>query len=147
MEKVSIQEASRRLNLSQTSIREYARKGELKASKEPGPNGRSMWMIELPEDDWTDQTKVTYMELQKSFSHWWWPTAARSGYAHYVDNVGIEETVPVFLCGLISDNIWVTKELYQDEYCPECIEKVESALASDELLERFRNHRNRLGQR
>ena len=104
-------------------------------------------MIELPEDDWTDQTKVTYMELQKSFSHWWWPTGARSGYAHYVDNVGIEETVPVFLCGLISANIWVTKELYKDEYCPECVEKVESALASDELLERFRSHRNRLGQR
>jgi len=147
MEKVSIQEASRRLNLSQTSIREYARKGDLKASKEPGPNGRSMWMIELPEEGWEDPTKVIYMELQKSFSHWWWPTGERSGYAHYVDNVGIEETVPEFLCGLISANIWVTKELYKDEYCPECVEKVESALASDELLERFRNHRNRLGQR
>ena len=147
MEKVSIQEASRRLNLSQASIREYARKGELKASKEPGPKGRSMWMIELPEEGWEDPTKVTYLELQKSFSHWWWPTATRSGYAHYVDNVGIEETVPVFLCGLISENIWVTKELYEDEYCPECVEKVESALASDELLERFRNHRHRLGQR
>ena len=58
MEKVSIQEASRRLNLSQTSIREYARKGDLKASKEPGPNGRSMWMIELPEEGWEYPTKV-----------------------------------------------------------------------------------------
>ena len=147
MEKVSIQEASRILNLSQATIREYARKGDLKASKEPGPNGRSMWMIELPGEGWVDQDKENYMELQKSFSHWWWPTAARSGHAHYVDNVGIEETVPVFLCGLISENIWVTKELYENEYCPECVDIVEEALASDELLDRFRNHRGRLGIR
>ena len=49
MEKLSIQDASYRLNLSQADIRECIRNGELKASREAGPAGRR-WMVELPED-------------------------------------------------------------------------------------------------
>ena len=143
MEKVSILEASRRLNLSQTEVRQYIREGEFKATREPGPSGRLVWVVELPEDGWTDNVKQTYHKLQETFSHWWWPTGEQSGYAHYVEDLGIEETIPLFLCGLISENIWVVSELSEDQYCPECISVVESALASNELVERFRAYRKK----
>ena len=152
MEKVSIQEASRRLNISQASIRQYIRDGEFKAAREPGPNGRLAWMVELPEDGWMDDAKSTLDQLQKAFeayasggtfSHWWWPTGERSGHAHYVEDLGIEETIAQFLCGLITDNIWLTSNLSEDEYCPECIAAVEAVLTSDELVERFRTFRKR----
>ena len=152
MEKLSILEASRRLNLSQTSIRQYIRDGELKATREPGPNGRLAWVVELPEDGWMDDTKSSLQQLQETFeaytsggtfSHWWWPTGDRRGHAHYVQDLGIEETIPLFLCGLISDNIWFVSDLSEDEYCPECIVAVEAALTSDELVERFRAFRKK----
>ena len=156
MEKVSILEASRRLNLSQASIRQYIRDGELKASREPGPAGRMAWVVELPEEGWADGTKSSLDQLQQAFeayaaggtfSHWWWPTADRSGHAHYVEDLGIEETIAQFLCGLISDNIWLTTELAENEYCPECIAAVEAALTSEELVERFRAFRKRNRQK
>ena len=153
MEKLSILEASRRLNLSQAEVRQYIRDGELKAAREPGPSGRLAWVVELPEEGWMDGTKSTLGQLQEAFeaytgggvtfSHWWWPTVERSGHAHYVHDLGIEETIPQFLCGLISDSIWVASELSEDEYCPECIAAVEAALSSDELVERFRAFRKK----
>jgi hypothetical protein len=156
MEKISILEASRRLNLSQAEIRQYIRDGELKGAREPGPNGRLAWVVELPEVGWTDGTKSSLEQLQKTFetytsggtfSHWWWPTGDRSGHAHYVQDLGIEETIAQFLCGLVSDNIWFVSELAEDEYCPECITAVEAALTSDELVERFRAFRKNNRQR
>ncbi len=152
MEKVSILEASRRLNLSQAEVRQYIRDGELKATREPGPSGRLAWVVELPEEGWKDDTKSSLQQLQETFesyasgvtfSHWWWPTGDRSGHAHYVGDLGIEETIPRFLCGLIGDNIWVASELSEDEYCPECITAVEAALTSNELVERFRAFRKK----
>ncbi len=152
MEKVSILEASRQLNLSQAEVRQYIRDGELKATREPGPSGRLAWVVELPEEGWKDDTKSSLQQLQETFesyasgvtfSHWWWPTGDRSGHAHYVGDLGIEETIPRFLCGLISDNIWVASELSEDEYCPECITAVEAALTSNELVERFRAFRKK----
>ena len=120
MEKVSILEASRRLNLSQAEVRQYIRAGELKGTREPGPSGRLAWVVELPEEGWKDDTKSSLQQLQETFesyasgvtfSHWWWPTGDRSGHAHYIGDLGIEETIPLFLCGLISENIWVVSEL------------------------------------
>ena len=153
MEKLSILEASRRLNLSQAEVRKYIRDGELKATREPGPSGRLAWVVELPEEGWTDDTKSSLDHLQEAFeaytaggitfSHWWWPTGERSGHAHYVQDLGIEETIPQFLCGLISESIWVAPKLAEDEYCPECIGAVEAALTSDELVERFRAFRKK----
>ncbi len=152
MEKVSILEASRRLNLSQAEVRRYIRDGELKAAREPGPSGRLAWVVELPEEGWQDNTKSSLQRLQETFetytsggtfSHWWWPTGDRSGHAHYIGELGIEETIPLFLCGLISENIWVVSELSENEYCPECITAVEAALTSNELVERFRDFRKK----
>ena len=153
MEKVSILEASRRLNLSQATIRQYIRDGELKAAREPGPSGRLAWVVELPEEGWIDDTKSSLDQLQEAFesytgggvtfSHWWWPTVERSGHAHYIQDLGIEETIPLFLCGLISESIWVASKLCEEEYCPECIVAVEAALTSNDLVERFRAFRNR----
>jgi len=156
MEKVSILEASRRLNLSQAQIRQYIRDGELNATREPGPSGRLAWVVVLPVEGWVDDTKSSLAQLQKTFeaytsgvtfSHWWWPTGDRSGHVHYIGDLGIEETIPQFLCGLISDNIWVASNLSEDKYCPECIAAVEAALTSDELVERFRAFRRNKGQR
>ena len=156
MERVSIQEASRRLNISQARVRQYIRDGELKAAREPGPSGRLAWVVELPEEGWTDGTKSSLDQLQQAFetyaaggtfSHWWWPTGDRSGHAHYVEDLGIEETIAQFLCGLITDNIWLTSNLSEDEYCPECITAVEAALTSDDLVERFRAFRKRNSQK
>ena len=152
MEKVSILEASRRLNLSQASIRQYIRDGELKAAREPGPSGRLAWVVELPEEGWIDNTKSSLMGIQEAFeayasggtfSHWWWPTGDRSGHAHYVEDLGIEETIPLYLCGLISESIWAASKLSEDEYCPECVAVVEAALTSVELVERFRVFRSK----
>ena len=156
MEKVSILEASRRLNMSQAEVRQYIRDGELKGAREPGPNGRLAWVVELPEEGWMDGTKSSLHQLQETFeaytsgitfSHWWWPTGDRSGHAHYVGDLGIEETIPHFLCGLISDNIWVISELSEDEYCPECIAAVEASLTSNELVDRFRAFRKKNSQK
>ena len=51
MEKLTIQDASRRLNISQRDVREYIRSGELKAERDPdSEHGRGL--VERPGDDW-----------------------------------------------------------------------------------------------
>ena len=59
MERVSILEASRLLNISQASVRQHIRDGNLKAYRESGPQGNS-WMVELPDDDWIDSQKDSF---------------------------------------------------------------------------------------
>ena len=120
MERVTIQEASHRLNLSQAEIRRYIREGRLEASREGGPAGRT-WLVELPEEGWLDDDKARYQEMARGMPLWWWPTEARTGYAHYIIDVGIEETVPVFLCGLESENLWAVTNLTEDMCCPTCL--------------------------
>ena len=122
MERVTIQEASYRLNLSQAEIRRYVREGRLQASREGGPRGRT-WLVEMPEEGWLDDDKARYSEMAKGMPLWWWPTETKSGIAHYVIDVGIEETVPVFLCGLMSENIWEVTDLTEDKCCPDCLQK------------------------
>lgn len=120
MERVSIIEASRRLNIPQASVRQYIRDGKLKASRESGPQGNG-WMVELPEDGWLDTEKESFLQMAKQMSPWWWPTAARTGQVHYVEDVGIEEILPVFLCGMSSDNIWAANTHTEEQRCSECI--------------------------
>lgn len=124
MERVSIQEASQRLNLSQTIIRQSIRDGELKAYRQPGPSGRPTWVVELPEEGWTHATTASLIEMGEGFSPWWWANGTRTGVVHYVEDLGIEETIPLFLCGLISDNIWTAKDLTEQDLCPACLSAV-----------------------
>ncbi|MDA0735295.1 MAG: helix-turn-helix domain-containing protein [Chloroflexi bacterium] len=120
MERVSILEASRILNLSQASVRQHIRDGKLKAHRESGQQGNS-WMVELPEDGWVDSQKESFIQMAQQMSPWWWPNAARTGLVHYVADVGIEETVPVFLCGLIGENIWDASNHTEEQRCAECL--------------------------
>ncbi len=122
MERVSIQEASRRLRISTASVRECIRGGELNASREPGSNGRpGGWLVELPAAGWV--SAATAAELNRDFSPWWWANPEHSGEIHYVESLAAsswEETVPRFLCGYESDNIWAAPELPELSLCLEC---------------------------
>ena len=120
VERVTIQEASYRLNLSQAQIRRYIREGRLRATREGGPRDRT-WMVELPEEGWLDDDKARFHQMAQGMPVWWWPTEARSGIAHYISDVGIEETVPVYLCGLESENLWAVNNMTEDKCCPECL--------------------------
>ncbi len=124
MERVSIQDASRRLNLSQATIRQCVRDGELNAYRQPGPNGRPTWVVELPEEGWTHATTASLIEMNAGLSPWWWPDGTRTGKVHYVEDLGIEEIIPQFLCGLISENIWTAKDLAVEDLCPGCLSVV-----------------------
>ncbi|MBM3943555.1 MAG: hypothetical protein FJ316_11695 [SAR202 cluster bacterium] len=119
-EKVTIQEASRRLNISQDLVRRYIRDGVLKAERGGGSQGRS-WMVELPQDGWVDDAKLSYMTLDKQLPTWWWPEPEKMGFVHYLESTGIEELVPVFLCGLVSENIWGAEGHLPQQRCQECV--------------------------
>ena len=121
MEKVTIQEASYRLNLSQAGIRECIRNGELKASRESSPAGQR-WMVELPEDGWVDSFRASLNELSNQMTSWWWPTAAKTGHVHCVKDLGIEEIEPLYLCGLKGDNVWDATGHTEEEKCPACLD-------------------------
>ena len=121
MERVSIQEASYRLNLSQAEIRRYIREGRLQATR--GGERDRTWMVNLPEEGWLDDDKIRFQKMAEQMPVWWWPTEARTGLAHYIVDVGIEETVPVYLCGLESENLWaVTTAITEADCCPQCLE-------------------------
>ena len=121
LERVTIQEASYRLNLSQAEIRRYIREGRLNAERGGGSGGRA-WLVELPAEGWLDDDKARYQEMAEGMPVWWWATESKSGYVHYVVDVGIEETVPVFLCGLESENIWAAGEVTPADCCPQCLQ-------------------------
>ncbi|MFQ6029640.1 MAG: hypothetical protein ACE5Q6_19355 [Dehalococcoidia bacterium] len=121
MARVSILEASRQLNLSQAEIRQYIREGKLTAVRDGGPQGRT-WMVELPEEGWLDDDKAKYHSMAQQMTPWWWPYEGKSGYVHYVIDVGIEENLPEFLCGLVTDNIWAAWGYSEETCCPECLQ-------------------------
>ena len=120
MNKVTIQEASRRLNVSQRDIREYIRRGSLKAERDPrigdGPlaggaarrrlGGR---LQGVPQPNVGGQTP------------WWWAFGAKTGKVHYLLQVGIEEIMPDFLCGLRGENLYPADGHAPDQRCPNCL--------------------------
>ena len=121
MERVTIREASQRLRISTAQVRECIRGGELQAFREEGSEGQGGWVVELPDDGWI--SAATTMELNREFSPWWWGTADKTGYIHYVESLSAsswEETVPQFLCGEVGDNIWAATDLLQELLCLEC---------------------------
>ena len=122
MERVSIQEASQRLRLSRSSIRECIRNGELKAYRIDGPNDRPIWVVELPAAGWSSAS--TERELNRSFTPWWWGNVERSGEIHYVKAINVsayEEIIPEFLCGFAGENIWAAVDLLESLLCLECL--------------------------
>ncbi len=126
MEKVSIQEASRRLRIATSSIRECIRIGELKAERAPGPNGRTSWVVEMPEEGWTSSAMAE--ERDRPFTSWWWGNKGRTGKVHYVQDLyatSFEEIMPRFLCGYEGENIWAAPNLTEEVLCPECLAEVE----------------------
>ena len=121
MERVSIREASQRLRISTAMVRDCIRGGELKAIREDQPDGRVSWRVELPDEGWVSE--ATAFEMNREFSPWWWGTADKTGYVHYVQSLSAsswEETVPQFLCGEVGDNIWAATDLLPEMLCLEC---------------------------
>ena len=85
MERVTIREASQRLRIPTAQVRECIRGGELQAFREEGSDGQGGWVVELPDDGWI--SAATTMELNREFSPWWWGTADKTGYIHYVESL------------------------------------------------------------
>ena len=120
MERVTIQEASRRLNVSQREIRDYIRKGELKAARDPeSESGR--WLVELPEEGWEDRFKLFLNDMAEDQPVWWWAFESKRGKIHYLYNVGIEEIMPDFLCGLRGENLYPALIHDPADRCPNCL--------------------------
>ena len=119
MERVPIQEASLRLNVSQRTIRECIRNGELKAFRQAGPRGEQ-WVVELPEEGWLDRHKKSYLELNQQLPQWWWANKSNTGKVHYIQDLGIEEIEPVYLCGYRSENIYSATGHTENDRCPKC---------------------------
>ncbi|MCH7737084.1 MAG: helix-turn-helix domain-containing protein [Chloroflexi bacterium] len=120
MEKLTIQDASRRLNISQRDIREYIRSGELKAERDPGSeHGR--WLVLMPEDGWQDKFKTFLDKLDASITRWWWANKSKTGSVHYLENTGIENVEPGYLCGRRSENLWSSAGHAAADRCLECL--------------------------
>ena len=120
MEKVTIQEASRRLNVSQREVREYIRRGSLKAERDPG-SATGRWLVELPGEGWEDDFKAFLSDMAAGQTPWWWAFEARTGKVHYLLQVGIEEIMPDFLCGLRGENLYPATGHRAEERCPNCL--------------------------
>ena len=121
MERVTIREASQRLRIPTSMVRDCIRGGELKAVREAQADGRMSWVVELPEEGWVSE--ATAEEMNREFCPWWWGNLDRTGYIHYVESLSAsswEETVPRFLCGEEGDNIWAATELAEEQLCLEC---------------------------
>jgi hypothetical protein len=83
MERVSIREASLRLHIPQSAIRQCIQDGELKAYRQSCPDGRLAWVVELPEEGWTSTAMA--IEMGRPFSPWWWADGDKAGNVHYVE--------------------------------------------------------------
>ena len=122
MEKLSIQDASRRLNISQRSVRESIRKGDLKAERDPdSETGR--WLVIMPEEEWNDPFKTYLDDLNKSITRWWWAFENKQGSVHYLEATGIENIEPDYLCGLRGANLWSAAGHTATQRCMECLMK------------------------
>ena len=94
----------------------------MKAYRQTDPEGRLVWVVELPEDGWT--SAATALERERPFSPWWWADGEMTGNVHYVEvlTTSAWETIyPQFLCGITSDNVWLAKGISQEELCPQCL--------------------------
>jgi excisionase family DNA binding protein len=125
MERVTIEQASLRLNVSRKTIRESIRNGELQAFRQPGPRG-DQWFVELPEEGWQDRHKKAYLDLAQNLPKWWWANESNTGHVHYIEELGIEEIHAVYLCGFHSENIWSSTGHTVTDRCPQCVDSATS---------------------
>lgn len=120
MDRLPIKEAAQRLRVSQRVVRERIKRGELKASRQMGPEGH-FWEVELPENyeqqEWADILR----EQGAHVTPWWWPNEEKIGQVHYVASLEVEEIRPHYLCGLVSDNFWNAAGHAERDRCPECV--------------------------
>lgn len=125
MPRVTIQEASRMLNVSQDVIRRNVREGKLTASKEGGPSG-TRWLVDIPEraEDYADDFKEGIHALARTLTPWWYDNPRRQGFAHYLESLGIEEVEPFFLCGLRGEDIWPATGHQEGDRCQACVLEV-----------------------
>ena len=65
MERVTIREASQRLRIPTSMVRDCIRGGELKAVREAQADGRMSWLVELPEEGW--MSEATAEEMNREF--------------------------------------------------------------------------------
>ena len=124
MEWVTIHEASRRLNVSQDVIRKYVRDGKLNGRREDNASLGKACVVELPEDGWEDDFKHQIHGIASAITPWWRPDGNNQGVVHYVDSLGIEEVEPLYLCGLVSEDIWPAVGHDKNDRCPECLQEV-----------------------
>ena len=92
-ETVSIQDASRILNVSKRVIRQYIQQGKLNGFKQENPNGRSSWVVEIPEGAWLDEYREHIYSVGQNTTPWWRPSPDGKGTVHYVESLGIEEVL------------------------------------------------------
>ena len=125
MPRVSIQEASRILNVSQDVIRKNVRDGKLQATREGGPTG-NRWMVDIPDnvEEYTDDFKEGIHEMARSLTPWWYDNPRKEGVVHYLESLGIEEVEPFFLCGAKGEDIWPATGHEGWQRCPECVLEV-----------------------
>jgi hypothetical protein len=121
---VSIQEASRRLNVSQDVIRSNIREGKLNGERRPNSSGGASWVVELPEAGWEDGFKQHIHGIAQQVTPWWFPSKTQQGSVHYIESLGIEEVEPLFLCGLTSADVWPAVGHDPDDRCPKCLAEV-----------------------
>ncbi len=79
-------------------------------------------MVELPEDGWVEGFKASLQELASGITPWWWPDASKGGNVHYVQDLGIEEIEPRYLCGLVGNNVWDATGHSEEQRCPTCLD-------------------------
>ena len=122
MPRVTIQEASRILNVSQDVIRRNVREGKLTATREGGPSG-ARWMVDIPDavEEYADDFKENIHALARTLTPWWYDNPTRRGFVHYLESLGIEEVEPIFLCGLKGNDIWPATGHQSVDRCQECI--------------------------
>lgn len=125
MARVTIQDASRILNVSQDVIRKNVRDGKLQATKEGGPQG-NRWMVDIPDDveEYSDDFKEGIHELARTLTPWWYDNPRREGVVHYLESLGIEEVEPFFLCGAKGNDIWPATGHDKRLRCPQCVMEV-----------------------
>jgi hypothetical protein len=118
---VSIQDASRLLNVSKRVIRQYIRDGKLKGFRQENELGRSSWVVEIPEGEWIDEYREHIYTVGAQTTPWWKQTLGDSGIVHYVASIGIEEVYPLFLCGEYGRDLYPATGHTESDRCELCL--------------------------